>query len=206
METIPKRFLESDKVLSISCFGVEVGYYYWDRRRIEYHSINNNSTDDEILNSILESSNFFNPITDEIVDYDARDNFKLFLIKACPKLLEYAYSYKIIDGKFNKEMAYAYKCEYPDGYVRMELVTQCFYDRFQRKFYYREERGHELNVVKILKNSKTNFIFIDDEGRKNNIMFLTLEKYEKYKNGFFNSKPPSLMSTEDVQGYISRLI
>lgn len=206
MKNLPKHFLESNKVLSVYCFGEEVGYYYWDRRGIEYHSIKCNSTDDMILISILESSDFFNPMTDEIVEYDARDNFKLFLIKACPKLLEYAYSYRIIDGKFNKEMAYVYKCEYPDGYVDIKLVTNCFYDRYERKVFYREERSHELKVVKILKNSKVNFIFIDDEGRNNTIMFLTFELYQKYKKGFFNSEPPTLLSTEDVQHYIATII
>lgn len=80
------------------------------------------------MKDILNVDNFFNPKTDRIEYRDGRNDFDLFLLKAVPRLVQYGFSYEIIDLKFSSGVAYMFVTEFKDGAIVEDLAFRCTYD------------------------------------------------------------------------------
>jgi len=201
---IPKKYLEEHKVLDITRLGEYVGYFYWDTENITLHVQTDNELYRRILKDILHKEEFFNPISESIEHSNALENFELFLLKAVPELTKYGYGYKIINGRFNRIYTYIVDWEFPDGHSDGELGKNCFYNELHNELtYYNGDRERGFKVVKIIKDIKGEFQFIDSEERKVTFYLATIEDYKKYRNGFF-CNAPELKTTEDVQGWCMR--
>lgn len=193
---------ESDKILKVTFMGDEIGYYYWNGRNVSLSIETESEVQESILKEILNDSNFFNPRNDSIEHTDARHDFKLFLIKAAPKLFNYAFSYEIIDLKFSSQVVYMFITEFNDGAIVEDLAIKCTYDKKDRIVgFWCGERSRMLKVVKILKNAKRRFEFVDDNGFKVILHPVTIQDYKKYRNYLFINAP-ELSTDEEIQDWL----
>lgn len=197
-----KKKIDSDKVLRVFFCNELIGDFYWNSIEVSLKFYSKERFHKYILEDILGIKGFFNPMKDSFENTDARGDFNLFIIKACPELFKYAFSYEIIDFKFSSKVAYMFITEFSEGVIVEDLALNCTYNKKDKCVsFWCGERGRMLKVKKILKSAKNRFEFIDSNKYKIIMYPVTIDDYRKYRDSLFINAP-TLNTDEGIQGWL----